>query len=217
PERGEVPPDEFMLVANETGLIVPLGRQILNQACAQVHRWQMEYATARDLFIAINLSAREFQQPDAVETLTRTITQHGLQPTQVRLEVDEAVIAADPSSAFDKLYRLRQHGIQLAIDDFGTGYSSLSYLTRVTFDVLKIARGFISGPGGITNNLSIVRAVTSLAHALGMAVTAEGIETREHLTRVRAAGCDYGQGFLFSEPLEPNDVEAMLFAADNDE
>lgn len=215
PERGEIPPDEFMLVANETGLVVPMGRLVLNQACAQLRRWHLHHPAAQGLFLAVNMSAREFQQPDAVDALLRTLNQHSLRPEQLRLEVDEAVIAADPSAAFDKLHRLRRHGIRLAIDDFGTGYSSLGYLTRVTFDTLKIARHFISGPGGITNNLSIVRAVTSLAHALGMSVTAEGIETREHLTRVRAAGCDFGQGYLFSEPLEAHAVESLLFTGNN--
>jgi diguanylate cyclase (GGDEF)-like protein/PAS domain S-box-containing protein len=211
PERGLVRPSEFIAVAEETGLIVPIGEWALHQGCAQVRDWRARWPEARAMFLAINLSAREFRRPDLVEYITSTLESYGLQPSALRLEISEAIMVAEPLSTLEKLRRLKQRGVMLAIDDFGSGYSSLSYLTRVSFDTLKIDRQFVSGPGGVTNNLSIVRAVTSLAHALGMNVTAEGVESREHLTRVRAAGCDHGQGFLFSDALDAAAVEAQLF------
>lgn len=211
PERGLVRPTEFIPVAEETGLIVPIGEWALRQACEQMRFWQDTFPQAGELQLALNLTAHEFQRHDLVDHITSTLREAGLEPGVLRLEISEAIMVAEPRSAFDKLRRLKECGIKLAIDDFGSGYSSLSYLTRVSFDTLKIDRQFVSGPGGVTSNLSIVRAVTSLAHALGMSVTAEGIESREHLTRVRAAGCDYGQGFLFSDALEAEEVELALF------
>ena len=212
PERGLVRPAEFMAVAEETGLIVEIGEWTLRQACAQMREWRARRSASKTLFLAVNLTAREFRRPDLVEHITSTLESFDLEPSMLRLEISEAIMVAEPLSTLEKLRRLKQRGVMLAIDDFGSGYSSLSYLTRVSFDTLKIDRQFVSGPGGVTNNLSIVRAVTSLAHALGMNVTAEGVESPEHLTRVRAAGCDHGQGYLFSDALDAMAVEAQLFS-----
>jgi EAL domain-containing protein (putative c-di-GMP-specific phosphodiesterase class I) len=211
PTRGPIHPAEFIPVAEETGLIVPIGEATLLQACDQLHTWHSTFPASRELFLAVNLTAHEFQRSDLVEYIIATVQDAGLSPSMLRLEISEAIMVAEPRSTLDKLRRLRERGVKLAIDDFGSGYSSLSYLTRVSFDTLKIDRQFVSGPGGVTSNLSIVRAVTSLAHALSMSVTAEGVETHEHLTRVRAAGCDHGQGFLFSDALDAAAVEQTLF------
>jgi EAL domain-containing protein (putative c-di-GMP-specific phosphodiesterase class I) len=213
PARGDIDPDEFMPVAAETGLIVQLGRWAFTQACAHVRGWQMRHPAARQLTIAVNLSAREFQQPDLVEFIISTLDRYSIAPHMVRIEIDESTMAAGPEEALGKLRALRDYGICLAIDNFGSGFSSLSYLTQLSFDMLKVDRQFISGDGGVVSNLSIVRAVTSLAHALGMIVTAEGIETREHLARVRAAGCDCGQGYLFSRSLDAASVEAIFLSS----
>ncbi len=211
PERGYVMPDEFMDVAEETGLIVPIGRWLTREACQQMQRWLELHPEAAKLTLSINLSAREFQQPDLVPFIMSILDQYGLKPKQLRLEIAEKVMIVNPAAALEKLDKLREQRVGLALDNFGSGFSSLSYLTQVSIGTLKIDRQFISGPGGVMSNLSIVRAITSLAHALGMNVTAEGIESGEHLTRVRSAGCDFGQGSLFSEPLDGPAVESLLF------
>lgn len=213
PEKGEINPAEFMEVAEESGLIVRLGRWALSEACRHIRHWQLRHPDSSRVMVAINMSVREFQQPDIVEFIASTLEEHDISPSRVRLEIDERSLAADPDDTLEKVEQLRSLGISFAIDNFGSDFSSLSLFTRFSFDVLKVDRQFISGNEHMVSNLSIVRAVTSLAHALGMRVSAEGIETREQLARIRAAGCDYGQGYLFSKSIGAARTEALFLSA----
>ena len=212
PERGEIAPDEFIDVAEESGLIVKIGRWAFVEACRHVQRWQSHHQDAGRIMMAFNKSVREFQQPDLVPFIVSTLDEYGIAPSRLRLEIDERSLAADPEDTLEKVRELRKLGICFAIDNFGRGFSSLSIFTRSDFDVLKVDRQFISGDEHTASSLSVVRAVTSLAHALGMRVTAEGIETREHLSRVQAAGCDFGQGYLFSKSLDAGMTEGLFLS-----
>lgn len=213
PARGPISTDDFMAVAYETGLIVNLGRWTFAEACAHARRWRLRHQAAQDLTLAFNISVREFQQPDLVEFIASTLEYYSIPPEMVRIEIDESTMATGFEDTMQKVRALHELGVTLAIDNFGTGFSSLSYLTKFTFDILKIDRQFISGEGELATNFSIVRAITSLAHALGMQVSAEGIETRAQLMNARAAGCDFGQGFLFSKSLDAASIEAIFLSA----
>ncbi|MEZ4569686.1 MAG: EAL domain-containing protein [Thermomicrobiales bacterium] len=212
PEHGEITPAMFMEVAEESGLIVRIGRWAFTEACRCARSWQEQHPGANQVLIAINMSVREFQQPDLVEFISSTLDEYGIPPRRLRIEIDERSLAADPDDTLAKVQTLRQMGICFAIDNFGRGFSSLSLFTRFTFDLLKVDRQFISGNDRAVRNLSVVRAVTSLAHALGMQISAEGIETREQLARARAAGCDFGQGYLFARSLDVNTTEALFLS-----
>ena len=213
PVQGVVDPVEFVDVAEESGLIVRLGRWAFVEACKHLRRWRIDHPQTSNLVIAVNLSVREFQQPDVVDFVTSTLAAYDIPPGCLRIEIAERALAEDADDTLSKVEQLRQQGIQFAIDNFGRGFSSLSIFTRSAFDLLKVDRQFISGDETTVSNLSIVRAITSLAHALGMQVSAEGIETRDHLSRVRAAGCDYGQGYLFSRSLDATTTEALFHSA----
>ena len=217
PEKGEITPATFMVVAEETGLIIRLGRWAFAEACRHIRRWHMCHPDTEHVQIAINMSVREFQQPDIVEFIASTLAEYEVPPGRVRLEIDERSLAADPDDTLEKVQQLRRLGICFAIDNFGRDFSSLSLFTRFAFDMLKVDRQFISGDDSIPSNISIVRAVTSLAHALGMRVSAEGIETRDQLASIRSAGCDYGQGYLFSKSLDPVTTEALFLSVSMNE
>ncbi|MBI4493404.1 MAG: EAL domain-containing protein [Chloroflexi bacterium] len=212
PQRGLVSPAEFIPLAEETGLILPIGRWVLEVACRQAQVWQAQYPGA-PLVMSVNLSARQFQQPNLVEQVAQVLGETGLAPACLKLEITESVLVEDAESTLSRLQALKELGVRLAIDDFGTGYSSLSYLQRLAVDTIKIDRSFVSGLGAEGRNLAIVRAVAVLAQALSMDVTAEGIETPEQLASVRAAGCDHGQGYLFSKPLASEAMDAFLAAS----
>ncbi len=210
PEKGEVDPAAFMEVAEESGLIIRIGRWAFAAACQHIRHWELRHAGSEQVAVAVNMSVREFQQPDIVEFIRGTLATYGISPSRLRLEIDERSLAVDPDDTLEKVEQLRSLGISFAIDNFGSDFSSLSLFTRFPFDLLKVDRQFISGNESTVSNLSIVRAVTSLAHALGMRVSAEGIETRDQLARIRAAGCDYGQGYLFSRSIDPARIEALF-------
>ncbi len=210
PDKGEIDPILFMEVAEESGLIVRLGRWAFLEACEHLRRWHLSHPDIDDVMVAINMSVREFQQPDIVQFISSTLAKYEIPPSRLRLEIDERSLASDPDDTREKVQQLRALGICFAIDNFGRDFSSLSLFTRMAFDVLKVDRQFISGGERIASNVAIVRAVTSLAHALGMRVSAEGIETRDQLAAIRAAGCDLGQGFLFSKSLDPEMTEALF-------
>ncbi len=208
PERGLLLPDAFVPLAEETGLIVSLGRWALAEACRAAQDWP-----ARDGFVpsvSVNLSARECRQWDLVEQVKRALQETGLPPNRLRLEVTEQVLIDDLGTAGGTLRGLRALGIELAIDDFGIGYSSLGYLRRLPLDVVKIDRSFIAGLGAAAEDRAMVEAVTALAHALGMRVTAEGVETPDQLAQARAAGCDRGQGHHLAEPMSSEAIAAFL-------
>jgi diguanylate cyclase (GGDEF)-like protein/PAS domain S-box-containing protein len=210
PDRGLIAPAHFVPLAEETGLILPMGRWVLAEACRQGVIWQERYPERPPLTVSVNLSVRQFQHPSLVDDVARVLRQTGLEPGRLVLEITEGIVmeAAEASSA--ALLRLKELGVKLAIDDFGTGYSSLSYLKRFPVDMLKIDRSFIDGLGRDPGDAAIVHAVTGLAHTLGLQVTAEGIETAEQLVHLQMAGCDLGQGYYFSRPMPCEAAEELL-------
>lgn len=207
--RGMILPAEFIEVAEETGLIVPIGRWVLEEACRQAMTWPEPLSGARPT-LSVNLSARELQQPDLIEHVEYVLRRVGFDPHGLRIEITESVLVQEAQTTLGTLRALKELGIQIAIDDFGIGYSSLSYLTRLPVDTLKIDRLFVSGQGREIGNLAIIRAVASLAHALEMTVTAEGVETIEQLRRVVEAGCQRGQGHYFSRAVPAERVVELL-------
>jgi diguanylate cyclase (GGDEF)-like protein/PAS domain S-box-containing protein len=201
PQRGLLGPDEFIRVTEETGLIVPIGRWVLEQACRQLQRWQAEYPVASDdLFISVNLSARQLGRRALVTEVAKVIDDTGLDPARVHFEITESVLMDDVERSSEQLHQLHELGVSLIVDDFGTGYSSLSYLQRFPVDLLKVDRSFVRGLGIDPADTAIVRAVVTLAHSLGLRAVGEGVERTEHLNALRALGCDLAQGFLIGRP-----------------
>ncbi|HEX2077935.1 MAG TPA: EAL domain-containing protein [Longimicrobium sp.] len=207
PERGLVLPDDFIPMAEETGLILPIGVWVLEEACRTLRRWQ-DRPGGGELKMAVNLSARQFQQPDLVERVERILRDTGVRPGTMELEITESVILQHSAQVLDTLGRMKELGVRLHVDDFGTGYSSLSYLHRLPLDALKIDRSFVSGANG--SSLQIVRTIVAMAHALGVAVVSEGIETAELLDELRTLECEYGQGFFFCRPVPAEQIETLF-------
>ncbi len=200
PERGFISPMDFIPVAEDTGQIIPIGGWVLKEACAQMCAWQKRFVTEQPLFISVNLSSRQFTQPDLIEQVRRTLEETQLSPRSLKLEITESAVMEDIEQATEMLRQLRALGVQLSIDDFGTGYSSLSYLHRFPIDTLKIDRSFIIQMVDNNENIEIVRTIVMLAQTLGMDVVAEGVETKEQLALLRRLGCENGQGYFFSKP-----------------
>ena len=209
PRHGLLSPDEFIPLAEETGLIVPIGQWVLEHACRQVRSWQ-KHKGARGLVLSVNLSPKQLQYPELVEDVSQILARTELDSRYLKLEITERMVMDDAESNIAILRTLRDTGIQVAIDDFGTGYSSLSYLKRFPVDVLKIDRSFVQGLGRVSEDTAIVRATIAFARSLGISVTAEGIETAEQLTYVRALGCDLGQGYYLSRPLAGEKAGELL-------
>jgi diguanylate cyclase (GGDEF)-like protein/PAS domain S-box-containing protein len=199
PERGCVGPDEFIGAAEDTGLIIPLGRWVLGEACRQLRAWQNGVAGEEPLFVCVNLSARQFLDPWLPAQVQAAVSEAGLPPGSLKLELTESTVMRDPQSA---AALLRALGIQIYLDDFGTGYSSLSHLHQLPLDGLKIDRSFVRG----TLDTAVVQTILTLASSLGVGVVAEGIEEAGQLAALRGMGCRLGQGFLFSRPVEPGAV-----------
>ncbi|MFQ5857718.1 MAG: EAL domain-containing protein [Anaerolineae bacterium] len=210
PERGLVSPGEFISVAEETGLIVPIDRWVLREACRQVRAWQTQFRTDPPLSISVNLSSKQFAQPDLVEQVEQILQETGLDARSLRLEITESVIMGNIESAAAMLSQLRALGVQVQMDDFGTGYSSLSYLHQFPIDAIKIDRSFISRMDVDGDNSEIVQTIVALAHDLGMDVIAEGVETGEQLAHLRALACEYGQGYYFAKPLDSEAAVALV-------
>jgi diguanylate cyclase len=210
PVHGWVPPDEFIPLAEASDLIVQIGRWILNAACKQLRLWHLEGFP--DMSVAVNLSARQFRQPDLRAMIQRIVASHGLEPRHVVIELTESVVMSDAHRSFDTLEKLHQLGFKVAVDDFGTGYSSMSYLKRLPVNKLKVDRSFVSDLGASTKSDSIVKAIISLAHGLGMTVVAEGVETKAQRYLLAEFGCDEFQGYLFSRPRNPADIVELLKA-----
>jgi EAL domain-containing protein (putative c-di-GMP-specific phosphodiesterase class I) len=209
PVRGVVGPNEFIPVAEETGLILPLGRWVIDEVCRHAAGWT-DRGAGRPLSVGVNLSVKQFMQADLVEHIERALAESGMPPSFLKLEITESVILEDSEAAKRMLGRLRDLGVQLFMDDFGTGYSSLGYLHRFPLDALKIDRSFISGMVDEPRNGKLVQAIIALAGNLGVEVVAEGIDSPAQLAALRELGCDYGQGYLFSEPIPRADADALL-------
>ena len=209
-EHGFINPGQFIPVAEETGLIIPLGEWILRQACAKTREWQEQYPMDAPLTISVNLSGKQFAQPDLIEQIEKTLQETNLAPTALKLEITESAMVENEEAASAMLRRLRMVGVGLSIDDFGTGYSSLSSLHRFPISTLKIDASFVRRMSGQNENTEIVRTIMSLAENLGMDVTAEGVETLEQVTKLRTFGCKKGQGFFFSRPVSATNAEALL-------
>jgi len=201
PRDGLMAPGAFIHVAEDTGAIVEIGRWAAREACRQLREWRDEVPGARDLSVHVNLSGKEFVQPDGVCQILDIVRQAGLGPGALKLEVTESIILENAELVARALEELRGHGIELSIDDFGTGYSSLSYLHRFAFDTVKVDQSFVSGAAAEESNQEIIRAIVSLSHSLGMDVIAEGVETADQLERLRRLGCDFAQGYYFSGAL----------------
>ncbi|HKE55380.1 MAG TPA: EAL domain-containing protein [Pyrinomonadaceae bacterium] len=207
PRRGLVSPNDFIPVAEETGLIVPIGQWVLEEACKRIREWQVHSPGHRSLSLSVNLSGRQVSQPDLVEQIKGALTRSKLNPHCLKLEITESVVMENAEAATIMFRQLRALGVQLSIDDFGTGYSSLSYLHRFPLNYLKIDRSFVGRMSTVDDNSEIVRTIATLARNLGMQVIAEGIETEEQHQQLKALGCEYGQGYLFSRPV---DIEGAL-------
>jgi len=210
PQLGTVEPERFIALAEETGLIVPIGGWVLRNACMQNFRWQ--HAGLGPLRIAVNLSARQFVEANLVETVARALDETGLTPECLEIELTESLMMADVDASIQTLRSLKAMGVKLSIDDFGTGYSSLSQLKRFPVDALKIDRSFVRDIAADRDAAAMVDAIVSLAHGLRMQVVAEGVETMEQLDHLRACGCDEVQGHIYSRALPGAEVERLLHA-----
>lgn len=207
PDWGMVPPARFITLAEETGMIVPIGAWVIRTACKQAQAWQQQ--GLGKLRIAVNLSARQFAQQDLVESVAQALEESGLDPTCLEIELTESLVMADVDRAIFILRELKALGVTLSIDDFGTGYSSLSYLKRFPIDVLKIDQSFVNDISVDTDDAAIVSSIISLAHSLRLLVIAEGVETQSQLNYLRENGCDQMQGYFFSRPIPAQDFEQM--------
>ncbi|HEY7055903.1 MAG TPA: EAL domain-containing protein [Vicinamibacterales bacterium] len=211
PTLGMVSPADFIPVAEENGLIVPIGQWVLREACRQMRAWDAEFPESANLIINVNLSARQCLHPDLVSDVAHVLSETGLPPKRLKLEITESMILDRSEVVVEILNRLRDLGVQLGLDDFGMGYSALSYLQRLPIQTLKIDRAFVGGLQEV-GNIEIVRAILSLASALSMNVTAEGVETAGQAAQLAELACQFGQGFYFHKPLTRDRAHGVLLA-----
>jgi len=213
PERGLIPPGKFIPLAEEIGLIVPLGLWVLREACRQTRAWNEGLGDGKPvLTVSVNVSARQLKTPDFVALVAEVLEETGLGAERLKLEITESVMMQEAEATIAKLHALKALGIRLAVDDFGTGYSSMAYLSSLPIDTLKIDRAFVSKMGQHAEDAAIVRAIVMLAKTLHLSITSEGIETVEQLAQLRALECDQGQGYHFSRPLPADQLQALLAA-----
>jgi EAL domain-containing protein (putative c-di-GMP-specific phosphodiesterase class I) len=203
PSRGTVSPAEFIPLAEETSLIVPIGEWVMRTACREAATWR------EPLGIAVNVSAIQFEAGLAA-TVISALAESGLDPKRLELEITESVLIGDHKSALHVLQSIRELGVRVSMDDFGTGYSSLSYLRSFPFDKIKIDQSFVRSSDDGPSGAAIVRAIAALGKSLGMTTTAEGVETEEQLARVLADGCTDAQGYLISRPMQPDNITRFL-------
>jgi len=209
PTRGLLGPNEFIPLAEETGVIVALGTWVLDEACRQVAEWSSTPRIGSPLTVTVNLSPQQLQEADFVDRLQEIVGRSGLDPSQLVLEMTETAIFHDTTTTLARLEATRELGVRIAVDDFGTGYSSLGYLRRFRPDILKVAKEFI-GRADRPDDWPFAAAIVALGRALGMTIVAEGIEEPGQLAKLRELGCHLGQGYLFSRPLDPEQAHAFL-------
>ena len=210
PERGFINPSDFIPLAEDTGLIVPLGLWVLRRACEQLGQWQWQSAANRSLFMSVNLSGKQVARPKLVSEIRQVLEETRIDPKYLKLEITESAVMENAETAVQLLRRLKALGVQLSIDDFGTGYSSLGYLHRFPVNTLKVDRSFVGRIGEAAENIEIVRTIISLAENMGMEVVAEGVETLSQLAQLRKLNCQYGQGYLFSRPVDAESVSTWI-------
>lgn len=209
PTLGLLSPDQFIAIAEDSGLIIPIGAWILREACGQIHQWRSQ--THLPLSMHVNLSARQLDQLDLLDSIRGILAETQLDPAGLKLEITETMVFNNVEYAASMLRQIKGLGIQLSMDDFGTGYASLSYLHQLPIDNLKIDRSFVETIDTSGTESEIIQAVVQLAHSLNIDVVAEGVETVEQANRLKTLGCEYAQGFLFAKPMEPKDVEEVLY------
>lgn len=209
PEHGYISPLKFIPVAEESGLIVELGQWVLREACQQLRSWQEQFPSEPPLSISVNLSGKQFSQPDLIDCISKILTETGLDAGSLKIEITESAIIENIDSAAMMLKRIKALGIRLSLDDFGTGYSSLSYLHRFPIDTLKIDRSFVSRIN-LPKNAEIVKTILTLARNLGMDVVAEGVETREQVLQLTGLNCEYVQGYLLSKPIDGRAMRELI-------
>ena len=210
PERGMISPMEFIPIAEDTGMIVAIGRWVLREACRQNAAWQQ--AGLPPLRVAVNLSARQFHSDNLLDEIDAALSEAALPASWLELEITESMVMEDPERVIDLLGKIRDRGIHLSLDDFGTGHSSLAYLKRFPIDCVKIDREFVKDIPENTDDVAIARTIIAMAKALGLATVAEGVDTVEQLELLKTMGCDQIQGFYFSSPLAPDDFQAFYSA-----
>jgi PAS domain S-box-containing protein len=208
--EGLLSPIEFIAVAEESGLIIPMNRQLLREACQHLRSWQSEFPSSPPLTMSVNITPREFAQPDLASEIRKSLEQTGVDPGCLQLEIIETIAMGDAEESGHVLAQLKALGVRLSIDDFGTGYSSLSRLRRIPVDTLKIDRAFISNMDGDPENREIVRVIIMLAHNLGLKVVAEGAETEEHINLLKQLNCEMAQGYFFSRPADEQATLKLL-------
>ena len=210
PGAGMVPPQAFVRVLEDTGLIVPVGEWILRKACEQTHRWHLLFPREQALTMSVNVSGRQFAQTDLVTRIEKILRETEVEPRAIKLEITESVTMGDPERSITVIKELKKLGLRISIDDFGTGYSSLSYLRRFPIDTLKIDRSFVTRLESNSDNREIVRTIVGLARNLGMDLVAEGTETMEEIRYLKSLNCEFAQGYYFSRPLDSDHTHALL-------
>jgi EAL domain-containing protein (putative c-di-GMP-specific phosphodiesterase class I) len=211
PERGLVPPAEFIPAAEESGLIVPIGEWVLRTACSQLATWRSAGTVDDHVRVAVNVSARQLSHPDLPQTVASALGEAGLDPRALCLEITESAVIHDTEIALANLRAIKDQGVLIALDDFGVGFSSLSQIRDLPpVDVIKVDRSFTAGLGRSDSDGAVITAVLSLARSLGLTAIAEGVETEDQLGLLRGLGCDVGQGFYFARPQPAEEVERVL-------
>jgi EAL domain-containing protein (putative c-di-GMP-specific phosphodiesterase class I) len=214
PERGFVPPLSFIPLAEQSGLIHEIGRQVLEEACHQLARWRTTYPSFSELTVSVNVSGRQLQRDDFVDEVSGILAESGLDPKGLVLEITESVLLEDTEGSLTKLQQLKAMGIKLALDDFGTGYSSLSYLHRFPIDVLKIDKSFVDLLGLGSDQQKVVQTIIQLGANLRMDTIAEGVELESQMAALRELGCHFAQGFHFSKAVPAGEIEPLLAASE---
>ena len=212
PERGLVSPTEFISIAEDIGLIVPIGEWVMHQACQQMREWQVKFPEAANLKISVNLASQQIKEAKLIERIDRVMAETGLNGSFLKLEITESMLLNNTEATINMLSEIRARKIQLSIDDFGKGYSSLSYLHRFPINTLKIDGSFVSQMNSDPENFEIVRTINTLAHNLGLDVTAECVETAMEFSQLKALGCEFGQGYFFSKPLDSKAAESLILS-----